>query len=304
MPPSICLGANSSFQSCLVLDFYEPTSNVDHLLALLKKAISLRCDLQVVIMSVKYFQTFARYFDVPHGLTIGGSSFPVDLQYVTEGLADYCEMACHMVNHIHQNQSPGDILVFLATTIHVDRVVAMLRGAIPDMKTFPLHGRLSEAEQAKALRSRDKSRCVITTSFAESSIIVEGIVYVIGKSIAILIGVDKLIPAVDCGFEMQSVYNPRVRINTIQAAPISKPSAELRTACAGRIRLGLCYRLYTREMYDALSEVSPASNLKDCFPTAILALRSAGINSIATFNFFDPANEEVYLRGLEDVSAM
>ncbi|KAF5631489.1 pre-mrna splicing factor rna helicase [Fusarium tjaetaba] len=290
--------------SCLVLDFYEPTSNVDRLLPLLKKAIGLRYDLQVVIMSTKYFEKFALYFDVPHGLTIGGSSFPVGVQHVIEAVADYCETACHTVNQIHQDQSPGDILVFLATDIHVDRVVAQLRGAIPDMETLPLYGKLSKAEKAKALRSRDKSRCVITTNFAESSNTVEGIVYVVGKSIAILIGGDKLMFAVDCGFEMQSVYNPRVRIATIQPWPISKPSADLRTACAGGGRPGLCYRLYTREMYDALHETSYTSSLKDCVPAAILALKSAGINSIGTFNFLDPASEEVYLRGITDVNAM
>ncbi|KAF5577697.1 pre-mrna splicing factor atp-dependent rna helicase prp43 [Fusarium pseudoanthophilum] len=194
--------------SCLVLDFYEPTSNVDRLLPLLKKAIGLRCDIQVVILSTKYFEKFALYFDVPHGLTIGGTSFPVGVQHVTKVVADYCETACHTVNQIHQNESPGDILVFLATDIHVDRVVAKLRGAIPDMETFPLYGKLSKAEKAKALRSGDKSRCVITTNFAESSITVEGIVYVVG------------------------------------------------------------------------------------------------FNSIGTFNFLDPAKEEVYLRGIKDVNAM
>ncbi|PNP81472.1 hypothetical protein FNYG_05147 [Fusarium nygamai] len=291
--------------SCVILDFHEPTRNVDPLLALLKKALALRSDLKVIIMSEADFQKFACYFDVPHALSIGGTSFPVDLQYVSEGLSDYCEMACQIVSYIHQNQPPGDILVFLASTLQVDRVVAKLRGTIPDMESFPLHGRLSEAEKAKALRSRDKSRCVITTNIAESSITVEGIVYVIGKSIAILIGVDKLIFAVDCGIEMQSVFNPRVRINTIQAAPISKPSADLRAACAGRSQPGLCYRLYTMKTYhERLPKVSPPSNLKDCFTTAILALKSAGINSIGTFDFLDPANEEVYLRGLKDVSAM
>ncbi|KAG5813534.1 hypothetical protein H9Q74_006148 [Fusarium xylarioides] len=273
--------------SCVVLDFHDPTKNVDPLIALLKKTLALRSDLQVVIMSAD-FQKFSLYFDVPHALSIGGSSFPVEIEYINEGMSDYCGMAVHLVNHIHQNQAPGDILVFLASTLQVDLVVAKLRGAIPDMETFPLHGRLSKAEKAKALRSGDKSRCVVTTNIAESIVTADGIVYVI-----------------DCGVEMQSVFNPRVRINTIQAAPISKPSADQRTACAGRSQPGLCYRLYTLEIYDeSLSEVSPPSNLKDCFATAILALKSAGINSVGTFDFLDPANEEVYLGGLKDVSAM
>ncbi|KAF5710644.1 ATP-binding protein PRP16 [Fusarium mundagurra] len=272
--------------SCLILDFHEPTKNVDPLLPLLKNALDLRSDLKVVIMSEAELEKFASYFNVPHTLGLGGGTpFPVTIEYISEATPDYCEMAFHRVNHIHKNKDPGDILVFLASNSQVDRAVAKLRGAIPDMETFPLHGRLSKAEKAKALRSGEKRRCVVTTNIAESTITVGGIVYV-----------------VDGGVEMQPVFTPRVRINTIKAAPISKPSADKRAACAGQSQPGICYRLYTKKTYDeSLSKVSP---MKDCFKTAILALKNAGIDSVGTFDFLDPANEEVYRRALVDVRAM
>lgn len=53
-----------------------------------------------------------------------------------------------------------------------------------------------------------------------------------------------------------------------------------------------------------LPDVSPPSMLKDCFTTAIFALKSAGIKSVGTFDFLDPRREEVYLRGLGDLRAM
>ncbi|KAF5566055.1 ATP-binding protein PRP16 [Fusarium phyllophilum] len=301
------IGDNSTMAgySCVVLDFHEPTKNVDPLVALLKKTLALRSDLKVVIMSTADFQKFARYFDVPNGLSIGGTPFPFEIEYINEASPDYCEDTFQLVNDIHKNEDPGDILVFLASNLQVERAVAKLRGAIPDMETFPLHGRLSEAEKAKALRSGEKRRCVITTNIAESSIAVDGIVFIVGKSIDILAGVEKLILSVDGGVEMQAAFNPRVRISTIQAALISKPSADKRAACAGRSQRGLCFRLYTMQTYDEiLLEDPPPSIFKDCFTTAILALKSVGINSVGTFDFLDPANEEVYLRGLEDVSAM
>ncbi|KAF5657397.1 ATP-binding protein PRP16 [Fusarium circinatum] len=291
--------------SCVILDLNEQTINVDPLLALLKKALALRSDLKVVIMSAAESEKSASYFNVPQIFKIERCSFPVQIQYINEADPDYCETAFHLVQQIHETEDPGDILVFLASKPQVNRAVKKLRGAIPDMETFPLHGRLSEAEKAKALCSGEKRRCVITTNIAESSVAVDGIVYVVGRSMDILIGVEKLISAVDCGVEMESVFNPRVKMNTIQAAPISKSTADQRAACAGRSQPGLCYRLYTMKTYDeTLLEVSPPSLLKDCFTTAMLALKSAGIDSVGTFDFLDPQKEEVYLRGLEDLKAM
>ncbi|KAF4494890.1 ATP-binding PRP16 [Fusarium agapanthi] len=291
--------------SCVIVDLHEQTINVDPLLALLKKALALRSDLKVVVMSADESQKSASYFNVPQIFNIAGRSFPVEIHYINEAEPDYCEMAFHLVKQIHENEAPGDILVFLASKPQVNRAVKKLRSATPDMETFPLHGRLSEAEKAKALCSGEKRRCVITTNIAESSVTVDGIVYVVGKSMDILIGVEKLISAVDCGVEMESAFNPRVKMHTIQAAPISKSSADQRAACAGRSQPGLCYRLYTMKTYDeTLLEVSPPSLLKDCFTTAMLALKSAGISSVGTFDFLDPQQEEVYLRGLEDLKAM
>ncbi|KAG4267249.1 hypothetical protein FPRO04_04861 [Fusarium proliferatum] len=258
--------------SCVIIDFHERTKNTDLLLPRLRTPS----------LSVPTSKS------VPKVLNIEKDVFSVMIQYINEANPDYCEMALDSVRHIHKNKAPGDILVFLASNPQVNRAVAKLRGAYPDMETFPLHRRLSQAEKAKALRSGEKRRCVITTNIAESSITVDDIVYV-----------------VDGGVEMQSVYNSRVRMHTIQAAPISKESADQRAKCAGRTQPGICYRLYTMATYDnILPDASPPSMLKDCFTTAIFALKSAGIKSVGTFDFLDPRREEVYLRGLEDLRAM
>lgn len=189
MPPPICPVANSSFQSCVIIDFHERTKNTDLLLPRLRNTLALRSDLKVVIMSATESETLASYFSVPKVLNIEKDVFSVMIQYINEANPDYCEMALDSVRHIHKNKAPGDILVFLASNPQVNRAVAKLRGAYPDMETFPLHRRLSQAEKAKALRSGEKRRCVITTNIAESSITVDDIVYVVGKSIGILIGV-------------------------------------------------------------------------------------------------------------------
>ncbi|KAF5641508.1 putative ATP-binding PRP16 [Fusarium sp. NRRL 25303] len=148
------------------------------------------------------------------------------------------------------------------------------------------HQELEEALQPRG----EKRRCVVTTNIAESSITVNGISYV-----------------VDRGVQMDPILNPRVGMKTLRATLICKQSADQRAKCAGRTQSGICQRLYTIVTYnEVLPNVQSFGKLTDCFKTGLLALRirSANIKSVYTFDFIDPANEEVYLRGLENLRAM
>jgi len=62
---------------------------------------------------------------------------------------------------------------------------------------------------------------VVATNVAETSITIDGIVYVI-----------------DPGFSKQKVYNPRIRVESLLVSPISKASAQQRAGRAGRTRPG------------------------------------------------------------------
>lgn len=81
---------------------------------------------------------------------------------------------------------------------------------------------------------------MISTNIAETSLTIDGIVYV-----------------VDPGFSKQKIYNPRIRVESLLVSPISKASAQQRAGRAGRTRPGKCFRLYTESDY--VKEVS-------CFP--------------------------------------
>ena len=75
-------------------------------------------------------------------------------------------------------------------------------------------------------------KVVVATNIAETSITINGVVYV-----------------VDPGFSKQKVYNPRIRVESLLVSPISKASARQRAGRAGRVsdcilkrRLRLSYR--------------------------------------------------------------
>lgn len=69
---------------------------------------------------------------------------------------------------------------------------------------------------------------MVATNIAETSITINGIVFVI-----------------DCAFVKLRAYNPRNAIESLVVTPISKASASQRAGRAGRNRPGKCFRLYT-----------------------------------------------------------
>ena len=73
----------------------------------------------------------------------------------------------------------------------------------------------------------------MATNIAETSITIDGIVYVI-----------------DPGLVKQKEFNPRTGIESLLAVPCSKASANQRAGRAGRVGPGKCFRLYTQWTYD------------------------------------------------------
>ena len=69
---------------------------------------------------------------------------------------------------------------------------------------------------------------VVATNIAETSITINGVVFVI-----------------DCAFVKLRAYNPRTAIESLVVTPISKASASQRAGRGGRNRPGKCFRLYT-----------------------------------------------------------
>ena len=76
---------------------------------------------------------------------------------------------------------------------------------------------------------------VVATNIAETSVTIDGIVYV-----------------VDCGFVKLKAYNPRTGMESLVVAPVSRAQADQRAGRAGRVRPGECYRLYSEAVAAAL----------------------------------------------------
>ena len=96
---------------------------------------------------------------------------------------------------------------------------------------LPIYSQLPADLQAKIFEpTPDGSRkCIVATNVAETSLTVDGILYVL-----------------DCGLCKLKVYNPRIGMDTLQLTPVSRANARQRSGRAGRTGPGTCWRLYTK----------------------------------------------------------
>eukprot|EP00357_Protocruzia_adherens_P016130 CAMPEP_0115017570 /NCGR_PEP_ID=MMETSP0216-20121206/28210_1 /TAXON_ID=223996 /ORGANISM="Protocruzia adherens, Strain Boccale" /LENGTH=729 /DNA_ID=CAMNT_0002388441 /DNA_START=38 /DNA_END=2227 /DNA_ORIENTATION=+ len=278
---------------------HERTLSTDILFGLIKEVLQNRPDLKVIVMSATLdAKKFQQYFDGAPMLDIPGRMFPVEVFYTPEPEEDYLDAAIKTTIQIHTYEEEGDILVFLTGEEEIEYACAEIRKEVGklgddvgDILVVPLYSTLPPHQQQKIFDKAPKKnrngvpgrKCVIATNIAETSITIDGIVYVI-----------------DPGFSKQKVYNPRIRVESLLVSPISKASAKQRSGRAGRTRPGKCFRLYTEESYvKELQENTYPEILRSNLTSSVLTLKKLGIDDLVHFDFMDPPAPETLMRALE-----
>ena len=124
---------------------------------------------------------------------------------------------------------------------------------------------------------------MVATNIAETSLTIDGVVYVI-----------------DPGFAKQKVFNPRLRVESLLVCPISRASAKQRAGRAGRTQAGKCFRLYTEKTFkEELIENTYPEILRSNLASTVLQLKRLGIQDLVHFDFMDPPAPETLMRALE-----
>ncbi|KAJ5654066.1 Pre-mRNA-splicing factor ATP-dependent RNA helicase PRP43 [Penicillium lividum] len=297
---------NLSRYSTIILDeAHERTMATDILMGLLKEVVLRRPDLKIIIMSATLdAQKFQRYFMDAPLLAVPGRTHPVEVFYTPEPEQDYVEAAIRTVLQIHATEPEGDILVFLTGEEEIEDAARKIALEADEMareadagplKTYPLYGSLPPHMQqrifdpAPAPRrpgGRPGRKVIISTNIAETSLTIDGIVYV-----------------VDPGFSKQKIYNPRIRVESLLVSPISKASAQQRAGRAGRTRPGKCFRLYTEDAFKKeLIESTYPEILRSNLSSTVLELKKLGIDDLVHFDLMDPPAPETLMRALEELN--
>ena len=301
---------NLTRYSCLILDeAHERTLATDILMAFLKEVAHRRPDLKIVIMSATLdAQKFQKYFAIHEKpaplLAVPGRTHPVEIFYTTEPERDYVEAALRTVLQIHATEPEGDILLFLTGEEEIEDACRKINLEAEEMvreadagplKVYPLYGTLPPQQQQKIFEpapparkqgGRPGRKCIVSTNIAETSLTIDGIVYV-----------------VDPGFSKQKVYNPRIRVESLLVSPISKASAAQRAGRAGRTRPGKCFRLYTESAFKKeLIEQTHPEILRSNLSMTVLQLKKLGIDDLVHFDLMDPPAPETLMRALEELN--
>ncbi|KAL8949138.1 MAG: hypothetical protein Q9222_004736 [Ikaeria aurantiellina] len=292
--------------STIILDeAHERTLATDTLMGLLKEVVKRRPDLKIVVMSATLdAQKFQSYFNDAPLLAVPGRTHPVEIFYTQAPERDYVEAALRTVLQIHATEPEGDILLFLTGEEEIEDACRKINLEVDEMirevdagplKVYPLYGTLPPQQQQRIFEPAPTSRipggrpgrkCIVSTNIAETSLTIDGIVYV-----------------VDPGFSKQKLYNPRIRVESLLVSAISKASAQQRAGRAGRTRPGKCFRLYTEEAFrKELIETTYPEILRSNLASTVLDLKKLGIDDLVHFDLMDPPAPETLMRALEELN--
>ena len=247
--------------NCVILDeIHERSVETDQLLLYMKAIMEKRPEFRLILMSAtvdlnifkNYFTKLSKFsyqeLDIP-----GALEFKVNILYEPKSIPDWKAGAINKVEQILKTTSVGDILIFVKSGAdgnmireELSRKIKSLNKANQSENPLMLIFDSKADEDTRKLStnaylyksSLDEQgnpytrRIILATNVAESSITIDGIIYVI-----------------DNGFALESAYYPAENARSLLEERISEAAANQRKGRAGRTTDGTCYRLYTEEEF-------------------------------------------------------
>lgn len=288
----------SGYCAMMIDEAHERSLQTDILLALVKDVAKSRPDMKLLISSATMdAQKFSKYFDDAPIFNVPGRRFPVDIHYTAAPESNYLAAAVTTIFQIHLSQPRGDILVFLtgqdeieAAQQNLEETARKLGNRAPELIIAPVYANLPTDLQTKIFEPTPPNarKVVLATNIAETSLTIDGIVYVI-----------------DPGFVKENVYNPRTAIESLVVTPCSRASANQRAGRAGRVGPGKCFRLYTKWSYwNELNENTTPEIQRTNLDGIVMQLKAIGINNLIQFDFLDAPPADTLIRSLEQLYAL
>lgn len=272
---------------CLMIDeAHERSLATDLALGLIKDVLTQRPNFKLIVASATMDSTrFSDYFNKAPVCEIPGKLFHVDVYYSKEPVEDYVSGAVSSVIQIHKTQPKGDILVFMTGQREIETICEELE-RMDGLMVCGLYAQQDPKLQQMAFESppEDTRKVVVATNVAETSLTIDGIVYVI-----------------DSGRYKQNVYQPKTGLESLLVGMCSQASAKQRTGRAGRTQPGKCFRLYTNEQFNSM----PKSNLPEIMrvdlANVVLSMFAMGVTNLIKFDFIDAPNTRSMIRALNEL---
>ena len=218
-------------------EFHERSLQCDLAFALaLEVRRALRPDLRLLVMSATLdADEVAAHLGDADIVRAEGRMFPVETRYLGD-----MSMTAAIGKALQETE--GDVLCFLPGEGEIRRVQTALcesgkREEGSGIRILPLYGSLPKEEQDKVFHPLvphpsplvpAPRKVILATSIAETSVTIEGITCVI-----------------DSGLMRVPRFSPSTGMSGLVTLPLTQDRAEQRRGRAGRVRPGVCYRLWS-----------------------------------------------------------
>ncbi len=218
-------------------EFHERSLPCDTAFALaLEVRRALRPDLRILVMSATLdADEVAAHLGDADIIRAEGRMFPVETNYLGD-------MSMTAAISKALKETDGDILCFLPGEGEIRRVQDTVGTSFQDVRgrlgtgaptnvdidVLPLYGSLPKEEQDRVFERGGRRKVILATSIAETSVTIEGISTVI-----------------DSGLMRVPRFRPASGMSGLVTLPLTQDRAEQRRGRAGRVRAGVCYRLWS-----------------------------------------------------------
>ena len=276
--------ALSRYGVIMVDEAHERSLNIDFILGLLKRVLDSRPEFKVIVSSATInAEVFSEYFGECPIVKIETSMFPVTLVYdppLSEGVEldfraanDAMQAKIEqIVSRIVSEKREGDILIFLPGEKAIKECMKRLAyGPVGGkLHIIPLYSRLGKDEQERVFDKAPifKTKVVISTNIAETSVTIDGVTSVL-----------------DSGLAKLNYYNPKTFTSSLIETPTSKASSNQRKGRAGRTRPGNCYRLYSRADFENRPLFTTEEIYRTDLTEVVLRMAELGISEFERFEF-------------------
>lgn len=276
----------SRYSVIMVDEAHERSLNIDFVLGLLKRILAVRKDFKVIISSATInAEIFSTYFDGCPIVTIDTQTYPVTMIYdpplidastISEEASDALLAKIEdIVGRVIENGNDGAILIFLPGEKVIKDCMNRLEYGNYARKLFvlPLYGRLPKEEQERVFETppEGKTKVIISTNIAETSVTISDVTTVI-----------------DSGLAKLNFYNPYTFTSSLEETAVSKASCNQRQGRAGRTAPGTCYRLYPRENYEMRDFYTTEEIYRTDLSEVVLRMAELGITQFFDFDFISP----------------
>lgn len=282
----------------MVDEAHERSLNIDFILGILKEVIKTRKDLRIIISSATInAKLFSCYYNNAPIISIQTKPYPIEVNYLPlSKRGDFQQIIDKIVSIIdkleEQNKS-GDILVFLEGEASIKNCCQRLQMLSVNkynnrFAILPLYARLAPEEQNRVFDEfPNKRKIVVSTNIAETSLTIDGIVYVI-----------------DPGYAKMNFYNPRTFTSFLETKPISKSSCDQRKGRAGRTAPGIVFRLYSQQNYEKRDLYTREEIYRTDLSEVVLRMADLGIKDYLSFDFISSPNRGAINSAMETLRSL